>query len=127
VADTYLSVSTPVQLAAARLIAAGHGIRAAIASRIRENLGTLQRGVRAHPAITLREPEGGWSAVLEVPATSSDEALVLKILDAHVLVHPGYFFDFARGAFLVVSLLPSPDIFRDALDRVLPIAGGGQA
>ena len=126
VADTYLSVSTPVQVAAARLIAAGREIRGGIQSRLRENLDALRRAVRAHPAIALREPEGGWSAVLEVPATAGDEALVLRILDAHVLVHPGYFFDFARGAFLVVSLLPAPDVFREAVDRLLPIASGGQ-
>lgn len=126
VADTYLSVSTPVQVAAARLIAAGRGIRAAITARVRENLEELRRAVADHPAITLRDPEGGWSAVLEVPATTSDEALVLRILDAHVLVHPGYFFDFTRGAFLVVSLLPRPEIFREAIARVLPIAAGGR-
>jgi aspartate/methionine/tyrosine aminotransferase len=126
VSDTYLSVSTPVQVAAPQLIAAGRGIRAAITARVRENLDGLRRAVAAHPAITLRDPEGGWSAVLEVPATMSDEALVLRILETHVLVHPGYFFDFARGAFLVVSLLPRPEIFRDALARMLPIAAGGR-
>jgi hypothetical protein len=125
VADTYLSVSTPVQVAAARLITSGGGIRAAIAARLRENLDALRRAVAVHPAITLRDPEGGWSAVLEVPATMSDEALVLRILDEHVLVHPGYFFDFTRGAFLVVSLLPRPDVFREAIARALPIASGG--
>jgi len=126
VSDTYLSVSTPVQVAAPQLIAAGRGIRAAITARVRQNLDGLRRAVAAHPAITLRDPEGGWSAVLEVPATMSDEALVLRILETHVLVHPGYFFDFARGAFLVVSLLPRPEIFRDAIARMLPIAAGGR-
>jgi DNA-binding transcriptional MocR family regulator len=115
-----------VQIAAARLLAAGRGIRAAIGTRTRRNLEALQEAVRAHPAITLREPEGGWSAVLEAPATMSDEALVLRMLDARVLVHPGYFFDFARGTFVVVSLLPPPDVFREAIDRVLPIASGGR-
>jgi alanine-synthesizing transaminase len=126
VADTYLSVSTPVQVAAARLIASGRGIRATIAARLRENLDALRRAVTGYPAITLREPEGGWSAVLEVPATMSDEALVLQILDQHVLVHPGYFFDFTRGAFLVVSLLPRPEVFREGIARALLIAGGGR-
>ena len=88
----------------------------------------LRDAVVAHPAITLREPEGGWSAVLEVPATTGDEALVLHLLDTTgVLVHPGYFFDFAGGAFLVVSLLPDPVVFREAIGRILPIASGGHA
>jgi hypothetical protein len=126
ITDTYLSVSTPVQLAAGRLIESGRTIRAAIRSRVRGNLDALRAAVRAHPAVTLREPEGGWSAVLEVPATMGDEALVLKLVEtAHVVVHPGYFFDFEGGAFLVVSLLPEPDVFRTALDRVLPIASRG--
>jgi aspartate/methionine/tyrosine aminotransferase len=124
--DTYLSVSTPVQIAASRLIESGRTIRAAILSRVRANLDALRAAVRAHPAVTLREPEGGWSAVLEVPATMGDEALVLKLVEtAHVIVHPGYFFDFEGGAFLVVSLLPDLDVFRTALDRVLPIASRG--
>jgi aspartate/methionine/tyrosine aminotransferase len=60
-----------------------------------------------------------------VPALQSEEALVLRILEeAHVLVHPGYFFDFEREAYLVVSLLPDPDGFAEALDRLLPIAAG---
>jgi aspartate/methionine/tyrosine aminotransferase len=128
ITDTYLSVSTPVQIAASRLIASGRAIRAAILSRACANLDALRTAVRAYPAVTLREPEGGWSAVLEVPATMGDEALVLKILEsAHVIVHPGYFFDFATGAFLVVSLLPEPDVFRTAIEKALPIANGGGA
>ena len=58
------------------------------------------------PATQLLEPEGGWSAVIRVPATQSEEALVLRLLtDAHVHVHPGFFFDFADEAYVVVSLL----------------------
>lgn len=125
IADTYLSVSTPVQVAAARLISSGRDVRWAIAARVRENLDALRAAVRAHPSVTLREPEGGWSAVLEVPATMGDEALVLRLIEeARVLVHPGYFFDFAGGAFLVVSLLPQPEMFRGAIDRMLPMASG---
>jgi aspartate/methionine/tyrosine aminotransferase len=128
ITDTYLSVSTPVQLAAGRLIESGRSIRAAILARARANLDALRAAVRAHPSVTLREPEGGWSAVLEVPATMGDEALVLKLVETtHVIVHPGYFFDFAGGAFLVVSLLPQPDVFRTAVERILPIASGGGA
>ena len=65
--------------------------------------------------------------MLRVPATESEEALVLRLLnDAHVLVHPGFFFDFAGEAFLVVSLLPEPSVFEEALGKLLAVAGGGR-
>jgi alanine-synthesizing transaminase len=128
IADTYLSVSTPVQLAAARLMNAGVEIRAAILERVRANLARLRSSLERHPAVTLLEPEGGWSAVLRVPAAASEETLVLRLLDeARVLAHPGYFFDFASEAYLVVSLLPEPDRFREAIDRLLPVAAQGAA
>jgi len=69
--------------------------------------------------VTVLSPEGGWSAVVRVPATETEEALVLRLLDdAGVLVHPGYFFDFPEEAFLVLSLLPPPDVFDEATRRI---------
>jgi aspartate/methionine/tyrosine aminotransferase len=125
ICDTALSVSTPVQVAAARLIEAGRDVRASIAGRIAANLAALRARVATWPAVTLQEPEGGWSAVIEVPATASEEALVLRALhDARVIIHPGHFFDFAREAFLVMSLLPDPDVFGEALGRLLPVIAG---
>lgn len=126
ICDTYLSVSTPVQIAAPRLIASGRAIRTAVTSRLRANLDQLREAVARHPSVSLLEPEGGWSAVLRVPGTLSEERLVLRLLEeAHVLVHPGYFFDFPREAFVVLSLLPDPAIFSAGLDRCLSMAGGG--
>jgi hypothetical protein len=70
--------------------------------------------------VTLLEPEGGWSAVLRVPATRPEEALVTALVrDALVIVHPGYFFDFPSEAFLVVSLLPEPGVFAEGVRRVM--------
>ena len=128
IADSYLSVSTPAQVAAARLIEAGRAIREAIAGRLDRNLHRLRECVARWPAVSLLEPEGGWSAVLRVPALDPEERLVLRLLEeARVLVYPGYFFDFPREAFLVVSLLPEPEVFATALDRLLPIIHGGDA
>jgi len=112
VADTYLSVSTPVQHALPALIERGAGIRAQIQARIERNLSALRHAVLETPAVTLLAVDGGWSAVLQVPAYRSEESLVLELLtEDHVLVHPGFFFDFEREAFLVVSLLVAPDAF----------------
>jgi aspartate/methionine/tyrosine aminotransferase len=63
--------------------------------------------------------------VLRVPRTIPEEQLVLRLLDeAGVIVHPGYFFDFADEAYLVISLLPAPESFDAGVDRLLPIAAG---
>ncbi len=120
ICDTYLSVSTPVQVAAPALIDAGAVVRSAIQTRIRRNLGALRETLRARPEMTLLEPDAGWSAVWRIPAIESEEVLVLRLLtDSHVLVHPGYFFDFAREALLVTSLLPEPQAFDDGIGRVM--------
>jgi aspartate/methionine/tyrosine aminotransferase len=127
IADSYLSVSTPVQAAAVRLIEDGREVRAAIAGRIRRNVDRLQSFATAHPALTVFTPEGGWSAVVRVPAIEGEESLVLRLLDeAGVLVHPGYFFDFSEEAFLVLSLLPSPDVFDEAVFRIVRAVEGAR-
>jgi hypothetical protein len=126
ICDTYLSVSTPVQLSAPALIGAGRDVQAAIRSRVERNLAALRARVAGAPAIELLEPEGGWSAVLRVPATRSEEALVLDLVDRYdVLVHPGYFFDFAHEAFIVVSLLPPPAVVDEAAGRILAATAAG--
>lgn len=125
IADTYLSVSTPVQVALPALLERGGPIRREVSRRVAGNLAVLRAAVRLHPAVTLLEPEGGWSAVLRVPATVSEEALVLRaVRDAGVLVHPGYFFDFPDEAYLVVSLLPDAAMFAAAVTRLLSVVDG---
>jgi len=124
IADTYLSVSTPVQHAAAALIEAGRARRALVQARVAENLAALRRLAAAHPACRVLPVGGGWTAVIQVPATRTEEELVLALLEEdRVLVHPGYFFDFPREAFLVVSLLPPPAAFAEGVERVLTRAG----
>jgi aspartate/methionine/tyrosine aminotransferase len=119
VADTFLSVSTPVQVAAPALLARREELQRPIAARVRGNLDRVRAGVAGTPA-TLLEPEGGWYAVLRVPATVSEEDRVVRLLEtADVLVHPGYFFDFPSEAFLVVSLLTPEADLAEGLARVL--------
>ncbi len=124
ICDTYLQVATPVQHAAATLLKAGGPIATQIAQRVRANYGHLARLSDRYPPVTLVPPEGGWYAALQVPGGRSEEELVLELLEHdHVLVQPGYFFDFPREAFLVVSLLPEPTVFEAAIGRVLTAAG----
>ena len=123
IADSFLSVATPVQLAAARLLEAGATVREAIHQRVRHNLTVLRAAARRFPACDVLRIEGGWSAVIRVPSVRSEEALVLHLLEREqVIVHPGYFFDFPREAYLVVSLLPEPRQFAPAIERVLRTA-----
>ena len=125
IADTYLSVSTPIQAAAAELIESGAAIRAQIIARLTRNLESLRARVAAFPSIDVLPVEGGWSAVMQVPSVGPEEALVLELLEKDdVVVHPGYFFDFAREAFIVVSLLVEPTVFDKATARVLTRAAG---
>lgn len=124
VLDTYLSVGTPAQVALAGLLASGRQLGDRIRERLRVNLEAARRVVAAVPSCTLLRAEGGWSVVVRVPAVSGEEALVLGLLEGEgVLVHPGYFFDFPREAYLVVSLLPKPGDFETGLARVVSRAG----
>jgi alanine-synthesizing transaminase len=120
VADTYLSVSAPVQHAAPRLLARREELQAPVRARVAANLAALRCAVGPDRGVSLLEPEGGWSAVLRIPATLTEEEHVLRLLERHgVLVHPGYFFDFPREAYLVVSLLPDPATFAEAVGRLV--------
>jgi aspartate/methionine/tyrosine aminotransferase len=120
VADTYLSVSTPVQVAAPEIVARREELSGPIRARLRANLEALRAAIVPGCPATLLEPEGGWSAVLRVPATRTEEERVTRLLEERdVLVHPGYFFDFPREAFLVLSLLAAESDFAEGVGRVL--------
>jgi len=119
IADTYLSVATPVQVALPRLLESSAQVRAQIRERTRANLTDLQDAFRNSAAQVLNV-EGGWNAVLQVPRTRTEEEWSLELLTAHdVLVQPGFFFDFETEAFLVVSLLTQPEIFHEGVRRIL--------
>ena len=119
ICDTYLSVSTPVQLAARSLLDRGAPVREQILERLRVNDAALRAIVTGAGGATVLPADGGWSAVVRVPATRPEDALVAELLERDaVAVHPGYFFDFPHEAFLVVSLLPHPDVFARGMHLV---------
>ena len=104
--DTYLSVSTPVQIAASELLARGAAVREQIRSRIVANCQQLTARAAETPACSVLQAEGGWYAVVRVPSFGSEEDLALNLLTTDaVLAHPGYFFNFPNESYLIVSLL----------------------
>jgi aspartate/methionine/tyrosine aminotransferase len=111
IADTYLSVATPVQLQVDRLLSLGASVREQIRQRTHENLDALRSSTRSCPSITVLTPEAGWSVVLRLPSTRTEEQWVLGLIGAGVYVHPGHFYDFANEAYVVLSLLPEPVLF----------------
>jgi aspartate/methionine/tyrosine aminotransferase len=120
VADTFLSVSTPVQLALPALLAAGAAVRDAITARCRANLAALRAAAAACPEVSVPAVTGGWSTLLRVPAVVGEEELALELLGRDgVAVQPGYFFDFPHEGWLVVSLLPEPEVFAAGVARLL--------
>lgn len=120
VADQYLSVATPVQLALSKLLERGAAVRGAILARCRRNLDALARAAAGVAGVTLVRPQGGWCAIVRVPAVHNDEELALDLLRRDgVAVHPGYFFDFPADGFFVVSLLPEPATFDAGVMRFL--------
>jgi aspartate/methionine/tyrosine aminotransferase len=104
VADTFLSASTPVQRALPKLLETRRTAADAVRTRTRQNLSLIRSELRGSAA-TLLPVEGGWYAVLRLPATQSDEGWALALVEHGVLVQPGYFFDLEDGAYVVLSLL----------------------
>lgn len=120
-ADQYLSVSAPVQAAAPTLLSLAGGIRDQVRARLWSNLTTLDGALGAHPRLSRRPVEGGWSVLLRRPAIDSDAACALRLLEQHsVLVHPGSYFDLHGEGTLVLSLLSPEATFREGLQIGLP-------
>ncbi len=124
IADTYLSVGTPVQLALPGLLQAGAAIRRQILQRVQRNRRCLAQALGAHSPCTLLPAEAGWCAILRVPEIMTDEAWARTLLEQDsVLVHPGYFFDLAIGATMVLSLIVEEAAFAEGVARLLARVG----
>jgi len=119
IADTFLSVAAPVQHSAPAWMRLRRSIQAQILSRIQDNLDWLRDATDDSP-LRLLSAEGGWYATLELPRQFTEEEWALALLEKDdVLAHPGYFFDFQREAFLVLSLLPRSETFCEGGERIL--------
>jgi aspartate/methionine/tyrosine aminotransferase len=120
ICDTYLSVSTPVQVAAAELVERAGVVREQIARRVKANYRWLCERAASAPACRVLASEGGWYAILQVPSLQSEETLVVDLLENDgVLTHPGYFFDFPSESYLIVSLLVAEEPFAEGIGALL--------
>ena len=120
IADTYLSMSAPVQLAIPKFLEQRDAFQKQLMARVRGNLAELDRQLAAQKTCRRLEVEGGWYAVLRVPATRSDEELALALLkEKGVYVHPGHFYDLPSDGYLVVSLLATGTAFSRGLISTL--------
>jgi aspartate/methionine/tyrosine aminotransferase len=121
IADTYLSVGTPVQYALPALLAAREPVHAQIMARLRRNLTYLRERVDGSSASVL-DVEGGWYAILRVPRTRTEEQWVADLARDHgALVQPGYFYDFESEAYLVLSLLTPAGVFAEGVGRLVSV------
>ncbi len=122
IADTYLSMNAPVQLAGPVLLDQRKQVRPILLDRLRVNLAELDRQLAGRPSCSRLLVEGGWYVILRVPAVESDEDLAIRLLrKARVSVHPGHFYDFPNEGHLVLSLITEPAEFREGVARLLQV------
>jgi len=119
VADSYLSPSTPAQLALPKVLARRELAQAPLRARLARNLAALDALHGPRSAWQRRRVEGGWTAVLQIPAVRPEQEWAVRLVEEEgVLVHPGFFYDFPSPAFVAVSLIVPPDEFREGLERL---------
>ena len=124
IADTYLSMNAPVQLAAPEFLRQRHSFKKQLMARLRANLEELDRQIAGQKHCGRLEVEGGWYSVLRIPATRSDEDLALELLEQRgVFVHPGHFYDFVQDGYLIVSLITPQQEFSEGIKRLLSPVG----
>jgi alanine-synthesizing transaminase len=122
IADTYLSMNAPLQLATPVLLDQRKGIQPLLLDRVRTNLLDLDHQLARQKTCERLRVEGGWYVILRVPALQSDEDLAIDLLrKVAVLVHPGHFYDFPRDGYLVLSLITPPEVFHEGINRILGV------
>jgi aspartate/methionine/tyrosine aminotransferase len=123
IADAHLSASAPVQHALPELLAGSPTWRAAVTLRLDQNAQALRDARPVDAAWDAMPSAGGWSAVVRLPHTADETDVCLALLEAGVQVQPGHFYDFPRGRWLVLSLLPAPARFADGVSRMVRTLG----
>ncbi len=127
IADTFLSMNAPVQCALSAWLAGRHAIEDQVRERIAANLAELDRQLERLPAVQRLIVEGGWYAVLRIPALEPDEKTVLALLEQGVWLHPGYFFGLPESGWLVISLLTRVQEFSTGVTNLIGYLGTHQS
>jgi alanine-synthesizing transaminase len=123
IADTFLSLNAPVQLAAPVMLDQRNTIQPQLMRRVRANLAELDRQLARQKSCSRLEIQGGWYAVLRIPVTRPDEDFAIDLLQrSGVLVHPGHFYDFPSDGYLVLSLIAAEEDFRKGVAPILDLA-----
>jgi hypothetical protein len=123
IADTYLSVGTPVECAAARLLAAGEQVRRRIRERTAANLAHA-RATLAGSAANILAVEGGWYIAARLPRIRGEEDWAVDLLELeNVLTQPGFFYDFESEAYLILSLLTETAVFQEGITKLRDFVG----
>ena len=124
IADTYLSMSAPIQWALPALLEQRKSIQQQLLDRVLGNLAELDRQLAAQKSCQRLTVEGGWYAVLRIPVTQTDEELAIDLLRRNsVLLHPGHFYDFPTDGYLVLSLITPKDDFTEGIKQLLEVVG----
>jgi alanine-synthesizing transaminase len=123
IADTFLSMNAPVQCALPSWLDSRVQIQSEIRARTGANLVELDHQLASLPAVQRLKAEGGWYAVLRIPALQPDEQTALELLERGVWLHPGYFFGMPESGWLVVSLLPEEPQFRSGATLLVDYLG----
>jgi aspartate/methionine/tyrosine aminotransferase len=122
IADTYLSMNTPMQLALPVLLELRQNFRQQCMERVRNNVAHLDKLLTSQKLCTRLNLEGGWYAIVKVPVTGGDEELVLELLNIHgAYVHPGHFYDFPGEGYLVVSLITPEPQFATGIEALVAL------
>jgi alanine-synthesizing transaminase len=120
IADTYLSLSTPQQLATEAWLATRYGFQTQVRQRLAANLIALDQQLAGQTIASRLEVQGGWYAILRVPATHADDEIALGLMEKEgVVVHPGHFFDFSTNGYLILSLMTPEPVFAEGVRRIL--------
>lgn len=120
IADAYLSMNAPIQLALPSFLQQRKGFQEQLIARVRDNLHELDRQIAAQTSCSRLEVEGGWYVVVRVPATRPDEDLTVDLLESSdVYVHPGHFYDFPCDGYLIASLITPKHDFVEGIRRLL--------